>query len=180
MNIKKVPMMSWNDRFALIDAYNPNDAQIQLAFNLSANELKTARALRVAGTFQPNKGLDTTKYGNIFPVLDDTQLAEMENGLKTTSSLPQTFTKKAALPKTPQKRGRKGDKIATALLNVPSTPVSVESFTQQYGVSVAVLRQSKRFLDNMPQDVVKKIGKIQVKQDKTSKVLMIWREDING
>ena len=175
--MKKVPMMSWNDRFALIDAYSPNDYAICVAFNLSPAELKTARALKAAGTFSPNKNLDITKYGNIFPEIDEALIAEQTTLKGPTSHKPETFTKKAALPKAPQKRGRKGDKIATALMNVPSTPIPVDQFIQQYGVSVAVLRQSKRFLEGMPADVVKQIGRIQVKQN-SSKVLMIWREDV--
>lgn len=170
--------MSWNDRFALIDAYQPNEIAICMAFGLTPRELKTANALRAAGTFQPNKNLDTTKYSTFFPQIDDAKLEEYQQSLTVTSHSPQTFTKKSVLPKTPQKRGRKGDKIATALLNVPSEPIDVETFTKQYGVSVAVLRQSKRFMEGLPADVVKKIGKIQVKQDKPSKVLMIWREDV--
>lgn len=172
---KKLPMMSWNDRFALIEAHKPSDAAICVAFGLSPAELKTAYALRDAGTFAPNQKLDISKFGT--SVFSDITDADIKVGTATSHG-PQTYTKKASLPKVPQKRGRKGDKIANALMAVTDTPVPVDTFVQQYGVSVAVLRQSKRFLENMPADIVAKIGRIQVKQDKSSKTLMIWRENV--
>lgn len=176
---KKLPMMSWNDRFALIDAHKPSNAAICAAFGLTPAELKTANALRNAGTFRPNPKLDVNKFGAIFQEADVSQSEDATGKTGTTTShRPESFTKKSVIPKAPQKRGRKGDKIANALMAVTNTPVPVDSFVQQHGVSVAVLRQSKRFLENMSADVVAKIGRIQVKQDKTSKTLMIWREDV--
>lgn len=71
---------------------------------------------------------------------------------------------------TPKKRGKKGDKIALAFASITTTPVSVDEVSKQYGVSIAVLRQAKRF-DKTGMDGVC------VKKDKTTGSLMIWREN---
>ncbi len=178
----KIPMMSWSDRFALIEAYQPSDQIICKTFNLSASELQTARALKQSGTFLPNKGFVATKYQHIFNsdisvFVDVTPKNKFEHAT-IHSLLPHSATKRTSIPKEPQKRGRKGDKISTALLAVTSTPEPVNEFALKNNVSVAVLRQAKRFLDTMDKEVADKIGKIIVKQDKTTKTLMIWREDI--
>ena len=190
MNItKKVPMMSWNDRFALIDAYHPSNTAICTVFNLSPNELKTAQALRNAGTFAPNRQLDTSKFVDLFPdMIDEIVVAVPKQPVYVTQprvsaktvhtvTPPETATKKIVV-KAPQKRGRKGDKITQALLSVTNEPIIVDSFIRDHGVSLAVLRQSKRFIEHMSSEDVQKIGRIVVKQNKETKVLMIWREDV--
>jgi hypothetical protein len=186
--IKKVPMMSWNDRFALIDAYHPTNTSICATFNLSPAELKTAMSLRTAGTFQSNNKMDVTKFGNPFVDIADeptisTPLTSFTNKQKIGTSTshvvgqPETATKRVVI-KTPQKRGRKGNKITSAFMAVTDSPVAVEQFVLQHKVSLAVLRQSKRFIEQMSTEDAVKIGKIVVKQDKDTKTLMIWREDI--
>lgn len=182
-------MLSWNDRFALIDAYKPTDEQVCLAFGVEQSELETARGLRTAGTFIANTQLDTGKYSSVFSAsvaapaatstgsaTTSTKPVKATKSGATTHAKPESATKKVAV-KIPAKRGRKGDKIAKALQSVTTTPVAVDSFIKQHGVSLAVLRQSKRFLEKMDASLAKKIGKINVRQDKGSKQLMIWRED---
>lgn len=177
----KIPMMSWGDRFALIDAFNPTNAAVCAVFNLSTQELATAVKLRDAGTFAPNKKLDTTKFANIFPDITDQDTmivtSNVKVGTATVHSRPETATKRSTI-KIPQKRGRKGDKISTALFAVTNTPIPIEQFTHDHNISLAVLRQSKRFTEHMTTEDIQRIGKINVKQDKNSKVLMIWREDL--
>lgn len=180
-------IMNWSDRFTLIDYYKPSDEAICQTFGVDQGELDTARGLLTAGSFKINPQLDVTKIGNIFAVAGtvDGSTASTKSGTKggtliskkggaTVHIKPESATKKA---KVPQKRGRKGDKIHRALQAVTTTPVAVDNFIKQHGVSLAVLRQSKRFLEKMDPAVAKKIGKINVRQDKTSKQLMIWRED---
>lgn len=89
---------------------------------------------------------------------------------------PETATKKSLLPKEPKKRGRKGDKITTAFLSVSTVPVCANDFAEQHGISIAVLRQSKRFISTMDANIASQIGNIIVKQDKSTKKLMIWKE----
>lgn len=181
--MKKVPMMSWGDRFALIDSYKPSNLAICQAFNLSMAELETANKLRSKGTFAPNTKLDVTKFAGIFSDIPDDDQQTIDStkpkkvGTVTTHVRPETATKKVQI-KEPQKRGRKGDKIAQALLAVTSTPTPVEQFTKDHNVSLATLRQSKRFMEHMSQQDIQRIGKINVRKDKVSKVLMIWREDL--
>lgn len=182
-------LLSWNDRFALIDAYKPTDEQIRMAFAVEQSELDTARGLRTAGTFIPSTNLDLAKYSNVFtasvasatPATAATPTVTVKSTKvgksgATIHAKPESATKKV-VAKVPAKRGRKGDKIAKALQSVTTTPVAVDTFIKQHGVSLAVLRQSKRFLEKMEASVAKKIGKINVRQDKSSKQLMIWRED---
>jgi len=86
---------------------------------------------------------------------------------------PETATKRV---KPPQKRGRKGNNIITALLAVSLFPEPAQEFAEKHGVSIAVLRQSKRFISAMEPSIANIIGKINVRQDKETKVLMIWRD----
>jgi len=180
-------IMSWNDRFALINHYKPTDEAICTAFGVDKNELDTARSMLATGSFAANPQLDVSKYTNVFastvpagttaPAKVTGTKGDATIGKKTSATVhakPESATKKT---KVPQKRGRKGDKIHRALQAVTTTPVAVDSFIKQHGVSLAVLRQSKRFLEKMDPTVAKKIGKINVRQDKSSKQLMIWRED---
>jgi hypothetical protein len=175
--MKNVPMMSWNDRFALIDQYKPSNAVICSVFNLNDMELQTANKLREAGTFSPNPHFDTSKFAGIFPDIDDNMDTQpIIQHDPVISNRPETYTKKVII-KEPQKRGRKGSKIVQALFAVPNIPVSAKWFSEEHDISLAVLRQSKRFTEHLSPEDTKKIGKICVKQNK-EKILMIWREDL--
>lgn len=166
--------LSWSDRFALIDHHKPEDAAICAAFGLTNDELSTARALRQAGTFRANKTLDVSKFPNVFTP-GTAPIAVNQSGRPgaTSHTKPESASRR---PKEPQKRGRKGNKITDALKAVPTTPTSVDGFMKQYGVSLAVLRQSKRFLEKLDAETQQQIGTVNVRQDRTSKQLMIWRE----
>jgi hypothetical protein len=172
--------MNWNDRFAVIDHYSPTDTQIQDAFNVTQDELDTARSLRNSGTFAPNKHLDVSKYGRYFKTSGTsapTQTVHAGKPTSTKSSItvhakPETASKKA---KVPQKRGRKGIKISMAFQAITETPVPVDTFMKQHDVSLAVLRQSKRFIKDLDPTVAATIGTINVRQDKTTKKLMVWK-----
>lgn len=183
--------MSWGDRLAVIDHFSPADGQACAVFGVTQDELDTARSLQAAGTFIATPNLDVSKYSNVFVSSDvpSTQptkgTVHMNTGIKTpsatTHTMPDTLSKPetASKPvKQPQKRGRKGDKILKALQSVPTTQMSVDAFIQQYGVSLAVLRQAKRFVAGLDPAQAQTIGKINVRQDKATKKLMIWREDI--
>lgn len=173
--------LSWADRFALIDHFKPEDTAVLTAFALTQDELDTARSLRAAGSFGSTANLDVAKYASVFsgaPIVAAT--ASTPTGIvkpskasgATTHSKPESASKKA---KVPQKRGRKGDKIQRALSSVPTAPTAVDAFMLQHGVSLAVLRQSKRFLAKLDAATQATIGEINVRQDKATKQLMIWR-----
>jgi hypothetical protein len=165
---------SWSERFALIDKYSPTDEQIVRAFGSSQAELNTARALRAAGTITVSSDFDADSAGNVF---ESNTVTSTKSGVTKVSSAssvtkvgtkaPESATKRVVAPK---KRGRKGTKIAEAFKSIPAQPVPVEDFAKQYGVSIPVLRQSKRF-DTSPD-----LGEVRVKVSKDTGKLMIWRE----
>ena len=159
--------LSWAERFALIDHYNPTDTQACAVFKLTPDELSTAKQLRQQGVFASSRTLDVTKYASLFPS------SVVSTATATVHDRPESASRPA---RQPQKRGRKGDKIVRAFQAVPSTPVEVDQFIAQHGVSLAVLRQSKRFIEAMDSNVATQIGCIHVKQDKKTKRLVIWRE----
>lgn len=155
--------LGWSDRFALIDKYTPSDDQICTAFGVNSDELATARELRTAGTFSAVSTIDVDAFANIFGGTGVTTHTK-----PTTKSVsPTTATKRV---KTPKKRGRQGTKIVEAFTAVPASPTSVEAFATDHNVSIAVLRQSRRF------DKTGITGNIKVKKDKESGTLMIWRD----
>ena len=196
--MKKV--FSWPERLRLMEVYHPTDAQVCSAFGVSLAELATARQLTKVGAFVPATNMDVSPYSTIFnsaesstptvvqeidkifsePVVDKPRTRTVHPRPviyvpPTAGSLkPETATKRV---KPPQKRGRKGNGITNALLSVPHDPTPVLEFAQTHGVSVAVLRQSKRFIANMDEKTATRVGIINVRQDKETKVLMIWRED---
>ena len=203
-------MMSWNDRFALIDHFTPDDTQVCAAFGLSQDELDTARSLREAGTFASTRNFDVTQYSSVFtasgaaPTANVTPTARITNitapattgpgtmtkvefekvGTQTTHRMPAPVQAKPESAskriKEPQKRGRKGDKIVKAFSAVPTTQTPIDQFIAEHGVSLAVLRQSKRFLAAMDPATAASIGKINVRQDKATHQLMIWREALES
>jgi len=100
--------------------------------------------------------------------MSDNVTSHVLNGVGgTTSGEPQTATK---TPRVLKKRGRKGDKIAKAFLEVPTTPVDFEQYATSHGVSTNVLRQIKRH-DRYPEK-----GKVFVRKNKATKKMEIWRE----
>lgn len=154
--------MSWNDRFALIEKYKPNDAQIMSSLNVTKDELDFAREMRSNGYFVPSIDVDFDHYDGIFT--GTMKQLEINKPVMTTKKI-----------KVKKRRGRKGDKIIQALNAVPTIPVDVETFSKQYGISVPVLRQSKRFIAAMDKSVASTMGTINVRKDKKTKNLMIWK-----
>lgn len=195
---KTSAMLSWNDRFALIDHFKPTDDTICAAFRLTADELETARQLRAAGMFSTSRNMDFSQYSEVFTNVvadtrpEPTRVVSLTDNARvakradyeptgqyrplnaTVHARPETATMRVSAP---QKRGRKGDKITKALQAVPTTPVDVTTFMREHDVSLAVLRQSKRFIERLEPTMQAQIGKVNVRQDKTTKQLMIWRED---
>jgi hypothetical protein len=169
--------LNWNDRFAVIDHFTPTDEQIRTVFGLNQDELDTARTLRSNGTFAANTSLDVNKYSKFFkntstPSQTVHASVSSTKSTATVHAKPETATKKV---KVPQKRGRKGNRIEMALRSVTETPVLVDTFMKQHNVSLAVLRQSKRFIQTLDPVVASQIGTIDVRQDKTTKQLMVSR-----
>jgi hypothetical protein len=171
---------TWNDRLTLIDHYKPTDEQACTVFGVQQAELDVARNHLKTGVFSLSQNLDVDSYDNLFASASGgtdsvtstitkapTRTKPTVTTVTTTKSAPETATAKV---REKAKRGRKGDKIISAFASIPTTPTPAEDFAKQYGVSIAVLRQSKRF--------DKTEGTVKVKKDKASKTLMIWRESV--
>ncbi len=183
--------MSWNDKLALIEKYHPSEELICDTFGITMNELKTAMKLKDAGTFAPTEDLDIDQYDKLFwedrekavtlsqdPVYQMSELPRVLLPLPKPVKIPaETATKKVVI-KVPKKRGRKGDKIALALFQVTEIPEPALEFAQAHNISLAVLKQAKRFMVNMSDWDRELLGKIFVKQDKETKIQMVWREDV--
>ncbi|MCK9369707.1 hypothetical protein M0R04_07345 [Candidatus Dojkabacteria bacterium] len=194
-----VENMSWNDKLALIEKYHPSDKLICDTFGITISELEVALKLKNAGTFAATEDLDIDQYDNLFwedrallvqlsqdPIY---QMSELPTAAKseacgdiTTQHIEQpvpaeSATKKVVI-KVPKKRGRKGDKITQALFQVTEIPEPALEFAQQHNVSLAVLKQAKRFIATMSEYDRGLIGKVIVKQDKETKIQMVWREDV--
>lgn len=161
-------ILTWNDRFALIDRFTPTDDAIVEVFNITPQELTVARNLRTTGTFIASKHLDYDSYAAAFSSNKLTSRRLMNN--KSTSITLQPPDGAETATRTVHKRGRKGSNITTAFSNVPLDPINATEFAATNKVSIAVLRQSKRF------DPYTDKGQIHVKKNKESGNLMIWRD----
>jgi hypothetical protein len=171
--------LTWNQRLSLIDHFKPDDKVACAALGVSQSELTTARAIQqTAGTFAPAKDMDFGAYEGLFKNAEAPVASVSKSPGKTkptsitkpTTAAPLSATKSTSIPK---KRGRKGNNIAKAFESIPATATAAEDFASEHGVSVAVLRQSKRF-DKSPE-----MGTVHVKKDKETKTLMIWREPVS-
>lgn len=83
------------------------------------------------------------------------------------SVLPKTATKPIVVPK---KRGRKGDQIAKAFKEVPTTPVDLIEYAGSYKLTTKTMRQLKRH-DSSPE-----LGQVFVRKNKQTKRMEIWRD----
>lgn len=125
--------LSWGQRFSLIDAYHLSAAVACETMGVTEDELNTALELKDKGIFKIDNVMDTAPFGELFGAEPAARKIVKPSG---------PSTKRLAEPK---KRGRKGDKITNAFLAVPVTPTPIEDFMSTHGVSLAVLRQAKRF-----------------------------------
>jgi hypothetical protein len=154
-----VTNLSWGQRFALIAAYNLSAEAACEAFGVTTEELSTAVDLKGKGIFKSDTVMDVAPFGEMFGATPPAKPARAAG----------PATKKAAAPK---KRGRKGDKITTAFLAVPVEPVAIETFMSEFGVSLAVLRQAKRF------DTTELAAERPVRVKKVAGVLTICRPEV--
>jgi len=179
MSKDKINTLNWSDRFALIDKYEPSDDAICNTLGLNSDELDTARDLRASGNFQAVSEINVDDYADMFKnaaknesVTAPTRNSGITSHVKPTtkSTAPLTSTKPV---KEAKKRGRKGSKISEAFVAIPTTAIPAEQFAEDHEVSLAVLRQSRRFDKSG-------LGPVRVKKDKETKQLMIWREVEEG
>lgn len=153
--------LGWGERLAIINKFGLNDSQATTAFGVSADELTTARSMVNDGVFIIPTDMDFGPYEN------ELKGFKKPSTGKETSTKPVTATKPKREVK---KRGRKGTKILDAFRAVPTTAVPAEEFATTHSVSMAVLRQARRF------DTTGLPGAVKVKKDRQAGILMIWRE----
>lgn len=159
---------NWIDRFALIDHYHPTDDQICTKFLITISELNDARRLRHEhGLF----------VGTVRVILDDyVRFFDVEpNPLLMDPTRPTLFERRDKVVK---KVGRPGNRIINAYHNIPCEPTPAADFIENNNISLAVLKQHKRFTSTLSETEKQQLGQIFVKQDNTSKILMVWRVPI--
>ena len=141
--------LSWADKLALKERFQLSPQEACKAFGITSAELNTAITLAEKGVFFVNKKLNTEIYSDFF--------TKMRSGEQV--SLPNVNRVKV---------GAKPSKITKAFDAITTTPQSVDSLIESYDVSLAVLRQSKRFDKN-------NAGRIHIRKDKATGTLMVWR-----
>lgn len=176
--------LQWGERLALMDHYGVGDEEACEVFGIEQEELEAARDMQaVSKAFPVRDDLDVASYKNLFSGTSVTaakkpatakstsKTSTKKSSTTTTVRKPETATKKLPIAK---KRGRNGDKIVNAFRAIPhDQPTDAEKFAETHHVSIAVLRQSKRF-DKVGGGVV------HVKKDKATKTLMIWRDTVTS
>ena len=162
----------WPQRYALIRRYNPTPEQVCATFSITSVEYDAAMLMQQVGVATYASDIDVDAIGNVFE--DDYVVNSVVQELLASASddVPETASRPA---RTPQKRGRKGSKIHEALLAVPTTPMPIGEFIEQHGVSLAVLRQSKRFVASMSAEDQQRVGTVCVKMNRETKQLMNWK-----
>lgn len=174
---KSVAQLSWSDRFTIIQMANASsdveltNEQICSTFGVDSEELAVALECFEDGIFKTNNNKDYSPYLPLFEGKDIQLVDDREPRQRT---LPEIVVE-ALTPEERQlfaskrKTGRKGNNITRAFKAVPHEPVPVDEFSAKHNVSVAVLRQYKRF---------DKTGgaRVYVRKDKETGVIMIWRE----
>jgi len=150
--------LSWGQRLALIEKYELNDNAVVEKLGVSAEQLKIAKEQLSKGVFSIDTTFNTAQFAEVFNPSAKKESSVTKHKVTTT------------VDGAPRKRGRQGSKIMTAFKAIGDTPMSADAFMKQHNVSLAVLRQSKRF------DKTGLPGTVHVK--KKDGTLMVWRESV--
>lgn len=178
---KPITQLSWSDRFSILAVANEtlptiSEADICNVFHVDTEELAIARECLNDGVFKLNTSIDAAFYLPYFRG-EEPVFPEVPGRVRT---LPEIVSKAidpaerqlfANKPK--QRTGRKGSNISRAFAAIPQTPVPAEEFAAKHRVSMAVLRQYKRFDKE-------NTGQVNVRKDKNTGTIMIWREAAAG
>lgn len=173
---KPITQLSWSDRFSIIAAAKVElpeitEEDILKVFCVDKDEYTMANECLADGTFKPNERIDAAFYipyfrgeQPIFPEADPRIRTLPESVSKATT--PEERLQFASKPQ--KKSGRSGNNIQRAFNAIPTEAVPVEEFAAKHRVSLAVLRQYKRF-DKTGR------GQVNVRKNKETGVIMIWR-----
>lgn len=156
---------SWQDRLALINEFKMSNADVVATFNTTEKELEIARGLVQKGLIQVPQLTEGLRQ----QWLMHSNSVDRASVVSPEPSAPKIIkVKTQSTTSAPEKhRGRQTTKIMSAFSKLSTTPVPVELFLKQTGVSKTILRQSKRFLDTPI--------KVSIKRDKITKQEMICR-----
>lgn len=157
--MQNIRTLSWSERLAFIERYQPSVDQITKTFHITSDEVSNAFSLRDQKVFNADPSVDVDKIGNIFSAPKESI---------------ELFRRAYKRTKQTTRRGPKSNNIQRAFNNVTEEPTNAYDFIAKYDISLPVLRQSKRF------DKTGKIRDIIVKQIlnplTNKKELMVWRE----
>lgn len=169
--LKPVGQLSWADRFGIVVAMEaqPTDDDICRVFKVSHDELVTARQLFDDGIIKVNPRINHEFYTLFFKG----ETPEFPKAIQRTRTLPLPPDNEerrlfASQNKVVRPRGRKSNNIDLAFKAIPTTPIDVDKFAEKNHVSVAVLRQHKRF--------DKYDGTVFVRKNKDTGITEVWRE----
>lgn len=169
--LKPIEHLCWADRFGIIAGMEvtPSDGDICRVFGVGQDDLANARQLYDQGIIRTNPRINVAFYARFF----SGEKPEFPKGEKRVRVLPHPADNEerrlfASQNKTVRPRGRKSNNIDLAFKAIPASPVDVEKFAEKHRVSVAVLRQHKRF--------DKYDGTVFVRKNKETGITEVWRE----
>lgn len=155
--MKKLSDLSIPEKAIIHCEFQPNDTVSKSLFNSSNEELNLIKLLSNERFNPATISINPLDYKN-----------EIEIAISDYQKNPPTTKVKIRKP-----RGRTGIKIIKAFSLIPSTPVNAEKFAKDNEISVSVLRQYSRF------DRTNLKGKVFVRKDAETEVLMVWRSTVN-
>lgn len=173
---KPLNQLSWSDRFSIIAAAKVElpeitEEDILKVFGVDKDDYEMASECLADGTFKTNTRIDANFYIPFFRG-ETPEFPEPEARSRT---LPELVSKaidpenRQLFASKPQKRsGRKGNNITKAFAAIPNEPIPAEEFAEKHRVSMAVLRQYKRFDKE-------NTGQVNVRKNKDTGIIMIWR-----
>lgn len=174
---KPINQLSWSDRFSIIAVATKalpsiTDVDICKVFHVDADELTIARECLRDGVFKVNPAIDAEFYVPFFrgetPTFP-TPDPRMRTLPEMVSKAIDPAERQLFANKPRQRAGKRGNNIQRAFAAVPLEPTPAEEFATKHRVSMAVLRQYSRF------DKEGK-GRVNVRKDKDTGTIMIWRD----
>lgn len=169
--LKPIVQLSWSDRFSILNQMTidvtPED--ICRVFQVTPEDYAVATELLDSGLIRPNPRINHEFY-ELFFKGETPEFPPAPTRVRVLPAPPDAELIRAQAgnpPRVPGPRGRKSNNIGMAFKAIPPDPVNVEEFAKKHRVSIAVLRQHKRF-DKYP-------GTVFVRTNKEKGYVEIWR-----
>lgn len=169
--LKPIAHLSWADRFGILENLTipVTDEDICRVFQVNTQELTVARELRSDGVLRTNPRINHAFY-ELFFKGETPEFPAATQRVRVLPTPPDMEERRlyASQNKVERPKGRKSNNIDMAFRAIPTVATDVEAFANKNRVSIAVLRQHKRF-DKYP-------GTVFVRKNKQTGVTEIWRE----